>query len=1213
MLLLVFPVLPLQAEDRLSLSPRQETWLQEHPVIVVGLYDKGWPPYESIEAGRPQGLGYDYLRELATRLGVELRTRTYSDWTDMLDDACAGELDVVMNLALTAERTRCLVFTRQYAEAPIALIGKPQDARLAANPELEGLRLITDRNFATSRAARERYPEAQHLEVDDTVEALRMVSSGAADAYLGNPHVASALIAERHLTRVALVRPTDLPVDTLHFAVPNGKAPLAEALDDALASIPEAQGRAMRTRWLRPLQWEGSGLILSEAEKAALVQPLRLGFAPNWAPISFIDEDGQPSGLVGEYLRRFRALGANLQMVDVEDWQGIRDGALSGELDAIMGVPEDVPWLGDEWVFSQPFLTVANVIVTRQGSEGVLDPGDLDGQAIALSNPDRLGPPILAQAPRVRIVPARGAEQGLEMLRDGQVDAYVGNLAAIDRFLRDRYSGELYIAAPAGIEDRLAFGVHRRHAPLATAFDRMLLSLSPREREAIRSDWLAVEYRSGLQWRTALRWAVPILLVLLTAGLVHGLGHWRLRREVEERRRVEKRLDEVTSNLPAVVYQARRETDGTIVFPFIVGDMPSLFGLSAERAMGDERELFARVHPEDQSRLVAAMAHSVNDFAPIDVEFRGLSVDGGWRWVRSRGLPHRAEDGAFLWSGYWIDVTQAHEQADELAAAKTVAERAAAAKADFLATMSHEIRTPMSGVLGMLEMLAHTELDAEQRRVLASIDESAQMLRQILDDILDVSKMEAGALLLAPVPVSLRRIIDNVQQMLTPQASAKGLRFEARVGEGVAEAHGADGVRLRQILFNLISNAIKFTERGRVEVALDLLENLGDRQTLRLAVTDTGIGIAPDRQAHLFRPFSQAETSTTRRYGGTGLGLSICRRLVDMMGGELRLSSVPGEGTRVETVLVLPLADPGAVDAGVAGLAAEPAYTGDPEGWRGCRVLVVEDHPTNQVLMQWRMSQFGIDCELADDGITALEALRRSRFDLVITDCRMPGMDGYALTREIRRREAECGEPRLPVIALTASALQEEAERCRAAGMDDFMAKPVPLATLHQVLVRWLPRNGGCDEAAAATADASASASASALASASAPTSASASASASGPAAPAPASGIRQELMRRYGSAEVVAQLAASLVAATRDDLDGIRSALAQDDADAVHQRLHRIAGGIGVAGAQALAQRTSDLMDAIDRDGTETHRNALVRHMGEIEGFVDELARDAI
>ncbi|MGC1547545.1 MAG: ATP-binding protein, partial [Rhodanobacter sp.] len=659
-------------------------------------------------------------------------------------------------------------------------------------------------------------------------------------------------------------------------------------------------------------------------------------------------------------------------------------------------------------------------------------------------------------------------------------------------------------------------------------------------------------------------------------------------------RRVEKRLAEVTDNLPAVVYQIRRAPDGSLSFPFIAGDMQPLFGVTVEQATRSERDLFMRVHPEDQPLLQEALEHAAEAFEQIAIDFRAMT-DQGWRWVRSRARPHHSHDGVLSWSGYWIDVTEARAQSEALVAAKAAADSAAAAKGDFLATMSHEIRTPMSGVLGMLEVLAHTRLDSEQQHVLETIEDSAQMLRQIIDDILDFSKIEAGALALDATPIQLRQVIDNVQQMLSAQAAVKQLRLTNHIDDTVGYMHLADGIRLRQILFNLLSNAIKFTERGGVTITLTLLEDGSQTQRLRLSVADTGIGISAEQQERLFRPFSQAEMSTSRRFGGTGLGLSICLKLVQLMGGEITLDSAPQQGTRVDITVTLPLVADGSKAHEAMGLTDREQRNAStaPLGRADVRVLVVEDHPTNQALMRWRMQQLGLACDVAGDGSAALAALRASKYDLVITDCRMPIMDGYAMTRELRREEANSTRLRLPVIALSASAVNGDIERCTEAGMDDFLVKPVTLAALRLAIIRWLPTadvgHGHDDQVSksriveqhttqaiveANTVDAL----------------------------------DKQALLQRFGSEAVVSQIVESLIPALREDIDALHTALECHDANEAGERLHRIIGGVGAIGADTLAQQARTLMETIEQHGVIPSDGTLTAFLQTAGKYVQQL-----
>jgi two-component system sensor histidine kinase EvgS len=1179
-LLAILCALQALAQD-LPLSPSQQEWLQAHPNVTVAVYTRGWAPFEDWPDAQPRGLSLDYLTEVLARLGLKPRYRAFDSWPEMLRSACDGEVDLVMNVSMTAERTECLAFTREYVQVPVAIVSRLDDARPVRSTELKGLHIVTERGFATGEAARDRYPQATHTYVDLTLEALQAVADGTADVYVGNAYVASHLIATHHLAGIGLIRVSELSMYPLHFAAPNANRPLIESINTAMQAIPPARRETIELKWLPDLKWiNEDDSVFTPNEEAALAGTLAFGFPPQSGPISFRGDNGQPMGLVAEYLQRFQDMGANLEPLQARTWQDVRDAMREGRVDAVVTVinPLDAD---REWMHSLPIVSIPNVIVTRSDSkESILELRDLASARVAVSDPERLENLVSRTARGATFVRASDPRHGLDLVRSRDADVYVGNLAVVDALIRDRYAGELRVAAPAGIDDTFVFAARTRHALAVSAFDRMLVSMSPRERESIRGDWLSVEYRGGIDWSRTLRWLLPALMALGIIVLMHARGYRRLQREVEHRRTIEKRFAEVTANLPAVVYQATLSGSGDVTFPFVVGDLPSMFGVTIEEAMEDGESVIARIDPTDMARVREAIGRAMSDRRGIDVDFR-VVTDGGRRWIRSNSLPYQTEVGSWHWTGYWIDVTDQRRQWEELVEAKSSAEEAVRAKADFLAMMSHEIRTPMSGVVGLLEVLCHTPLDEEQQAIVDTIEDSARMLRQILDDILDYSKLEAGALALDAEPFSLRDVVHGVVRMLEPLSNAKQLDVEVTIDPSIAMNHVGDDVRFRQILFNLLSNAIKFTEQGRVEVVLSLEEGLAGAQCIGMAVSDTGIGIAEERQEKLFQPFTQAESSTTRRYGGTGLGLSICQRIASLMGGTISLRSRPGEGTTVTFEVMLPVASATELCAVSARSQVSPRLSAAVDE-AGVKVLIAEDHPTNRTLMAWYMQQLGLSFHMVENGLEALKALDEGPYDLLITDGLMPVMNGYELTEEIRRREAQAGGHRLPIIAITASAYKGEAELCSKAGMDGYLAKPVSLETLARTLDHWLKvgisgttsaRDAGIEWTCRDPLG----------------------------------HDVLRSLVGQYGSLRVAMEMLQSFCDATRTDIESLRS-LGEDSRTGLADVIHHIAGGLYAIKQMGLGDQAKALEHKLVRTSDPT-REEVNRLVARLESLVAEIA----
>jgi PAS domain S-box-containing protein len=582
------------------------------------------------------------------------------------------------------------------------------------------------------------------------------------------------------------------------------------------------------------------------------------------------------------------------------------------------------------------------------------------------------------------------------------------------------------------------------------------------------------------------------------------------------------------------------------------------------------KEWTLTVHPNHRRRLEEAYAQMQAE-GKAEAEAVGLRKDGT-TFYEQIVMVAAYNDQKELTGQYCFlkDITQRKGGEDALRKAKEEAEAANRAKSEFLANMSHEIRTPMNGILGMIELLHHGQLSSQERQYLDMMKTSAQSMLQIIGDILDLSKIEAGKMALENEAFRLRSGLEAAMTVMAMPAQQKGLKFTCEVAPNVPDSLMGDQLRLNQILFNLVGNAVKFTEAGEIQVRVQLESQTDRRARLRFTVRDTGIGISPEKQRHIFEAFTQADNSTTRRFGGTGLGLAITRELIRLMGGDISLESETGKGSCFHF----------AVDLSLASAAAERTYGTDTDllpqpPQRPLRILLVEDNEINQVLARDLLKLLGHSVTIANDGKEALADVDAADWDLILMDVQMPYMDGLEATQLIRSREQNGGKARTPIVAMTAYAMSGDRERCLAAGMDDYLSKPIEARQLRKVLKRLVPQGRDTEPPAAADA--------------------------------APSQSMYEELLARcHGNRDLMSSVCGLFREQTPRLVADIRRAIEQSDARTLETAAHTLKGSLSHFGPNPGHDLAARLEEA-GRAGNFTQTRETLRELESTTKALDE------
>ncbi|MFL1552003.1 ATP-binding protein [Pseudomonas sp. D47] len=1041
-----------------SFAPHTRAWLDRAPAVRVAIWGGSRPPmYMGYDTGVFEGLTADVLGTLQPMLGLQFKILRYKNRVEALEAIARDEVDMLaFNDATVAPNLLVNATTPYLLNRKILLRRSSDRDKSTTNLANERLAYIGPNEALASRL-RQRYPGATLISYTNHLTALTALTYNQVDAMRSGAITAEYLTSRFYRDDVYVADDADVsPQADIDFAVSAWRPQLLDALNRSLAAILLADMQRLTSSWGLSddcvLARQSLALTLEQKAWIAAHPNPKLIVAGANVPLSFYDEKGQLRGLSIELLKLIeRYTGLKFQIERSDSVSDMVNQLQNHQVDVLATLI-----IGDHWIeprqFTRPYIISPFVVVTRRSETGIHGLEGLNGMRLALTQGNPLSEWVTQHYPKIKIVPVDNATRGLEMLAEGKVDGAVHTWFGADYFVTQHFRSDLHIASVFGPSyARVAMAVAPDNLILKDILDVALLQISPQALKGLTDRWRSnTPPAAASSWSTYHDLVYQIIGVALLFGLVFLIWIYYLRRQIQKRRKAERDLENqlefsrtLIDGAPLALYvrdqEARLVHCNQAYLDFVKKSREELIGKTLIESSHSTPE-FSSSHHHIYMDVLKQGQPRLND---VDVEMFGQH-HRLYHWI----LPYRDTAGAALGLiGGWLDISEREHLVTQLEIAKEEAVQASRSKSAFLASMSHEIRTPISALIGLIELLRLQQASPEQmEESLEVAHQSAQSLLSLIGDILDLSKIEAGAMVASPRPTHLSQLIESVHRLFEPNALKKRLDYRL-VMDVLHPGVMIDPLMLNQIVANLISNAVKFTEQGSVYVLLRELPEppVEGRYAYEIQIGDTGTGLSEVEQQEIFEPFVQAGPHADQK-GGTGLGLSICNSLVQVLGMALSVESQKGVGSRftlrfdAEPAEALHNHVDGALTAG--------------NSFHRLKILVAEDHAPNRLLLCQQIEYLGHEAVPCNDGEAALRLWSDAKppFDLTITDCNMPHMDGYELTSRMRDQECDLAASPHPIFGLTANAQNEIVDRCMAAGMTRCLFKPLGVETLSPLL-----------------------------------------------------------------------------------------------------------------------------------------------------------------
>lgn len=1020
----------------IALSAEEKLWLNAHPSIRLGI-DSDWPPYSFInQSGQQQGLCADVILSIEKRLNIKFILAPQRNWSDTLKDAQNQDIDLLSCVTQTEDRSRYLHFTDPFFTPLIGIYTLKDSADISNLSDLNNKRIAIEKDYFLYEELTKHYPDMRLIPVSTTTDALKAVSYGDADAYIGNQGPANWALEQHALNNLKITQDNHLKNAPLRMAVRIDWPILQSILNKALLAIPDDEMSAIRRKWLGTNIVDAEKLILTNEEQRWLDEHKTIRFTgdPNWLPYEGFDKENNYIGIVAEHLKLIeKKLGINIDIIPSETWSNSLAMVKNGKVDIISETSDSD--LTSELTFTDHYLSSPIVIIMKKEIGYIDSIEQIKNKRIAVIKDYGYVPAIIKGHPTIEFKTVSSIQDGLTSVSTGEVDALLATLAHASYHISELGINNIRIVGKTEFDTKLAFGMRQEFKPLVPLFNRALGGISPSEKQTILNAWGNDRFSTKIDYQLLIITA-SILLLFLAVIL-----YWnrKLTKEVILRTEIEAQTKALIDHIPLQIVVTSPTGDILTVNPKVLSD----YKVTLE---------------EIKNFTMADFYHDINDRASIlkeiaekgkvdqkIIQFKKLGGEVRSMMISIMPISYQKKPALLTIA---LDMTERIEIEAELNKAKISAEKASLAKSEFLSNMSHEIRTPMNAIIGFTELLNEQIHEPKLKGFIKTIQTAGHSLLLLVNDILDLSKIEAGKMQIKKTATNPHDLFTELANIFMINVHNKGLDFILAIDSNIPDSLMLDNVRLRQVLLNILGNAVKFTEHGYIKLVAtaENADEILSKLNLVVKVEDSGIGIPENQLRSIFNEFEQTEQQDHAKFGGTGLGLSISKRLTQLMGGTIKADSTLGVGS----VFTVSLKNVDVASVKHSSVSKSDNFAVNAIKFSAANVLVVDDIDDNRELVREIFLNTELTFFEAKNGLEALNLIQQHDIDLILMDIKMPVMDGYEATKKIKALK------NIPIIALTASVMKDEYERFKSEGFNDYLRKPVLRADLIKTLSLFL-------------------------------------------------------------------------------------------------------------------------------------------------------------